>query len=456
MPWLLTLIALACDPGADADPEAAARVPVHTETLPNGLRVVIAPHHRTDTVAVHLHVGVGSRDESADEHGAAHLFEHLMYEGSAHAPGNSYDALLDAAGGTNNAYTTSDETAYWATFPSGALDLALFLESDRLGWLGEGLTDEALANQADVVLRERAQSEAAPHGLDAEALSLLVFPEGHPYHMPTLGTEAGVRGLTLEAARDFHARHYRPGNVVLGIAGHVEPEHALARVRHWFSDLPATDAPIQRVTGPLPARQAPIDAVIDSATEDWTVYLAWRAVPLNHPDEAALVLASFLLSDGRGTTLDQRWYDKDWIDDADARLRARELDGLFQVALSGDRPRIRRMTRWLEKAVDGLARRPPDPAALERAKRRVRSLILDRLETPQVRAETLVDCIRLTGMPGCVPDDLSRVDAVTPEEVSTAVARMLEQPRVRLVVVPSWDTTLADLLEDGFTWVEVP
>ena len=210
--------------GSAADPFEVHPTEV---TLDNGLRVLLLPDLRTDTVALHLTFGVGSRDEASDEHGCAHLFEHLMFEGSAHVPRDQFDTWLSAGGGENNAFTDVDQTAYVMTFPSGALDLALFLESDRLGFLDAGLDPENLANQQQIVLQERAEGYAEPNGRDTDVLMRLLFPPDHPYHHPTIGTVAAIEGFDLDGVRAFWERHYRPNNAALVLVGRFDTDHAL-------------------------------------------------------------------------------------------------------------------------------------------------------------------------------------------------------------------------------------
>jgi len=439
---------------SDASEQLLAEQPfsVHARvvTLDNGLRVVVEHQDRTDQLAVHLHVGVGSRDEAPGEHGLAHLFEHLMYEGSRNAPGNAYDTLVTEAGGQNNAYTTHDETAYHAVVPSGALERMLFLESDRLGFLAEGITDKAVNNQIDVVLQEREQSYATVHGKDLDTLQQLLYPPEHPYHRPVIGTEADVRGFTVDTARAFHRRFYRPSNVVLVIVGPVEPDHVIERVKHWFSDVPDRSVTPRARPTELPHHATTQRGLLADNVDDFTVYLAWYGVPLGHPDEAALVVASYLLSDGRGTRIDRHYYRKGWVTDSDTRSWSSELDGEFFVSMSSDKPRVGRLERILRREVRGLIRRPPTPAELDRAKRRIRSTLLDRLEDPADRAEVLVDCVRLTDDPDCTARDWERVRQVSADDVVRALER-LGEPSAMLLVAPSSQATD---LDDDLEYVE--
>ena len=434
---MLTLLLALSGTPARADDSDPFAVDATVVTLDNGLRVVVERQDRTDTLAVHLHVGVGSRDEIDGQRGLAHLFEHLMFEGSAHARGNAYDELVTQAGGDNNAATNQDETTYYATVPSGALERMLFLESDRLGFLGAGITDEAVSNQIDVVLQEREQSYAAVHGQDLTVLELLLFPEDHPYHRQAIGTVQDVQGFTVDGARAFHRTWYVPGNAVLGLVGNIDPEHAIERARHWFSDVPAAPSPERAAPGSLPHHATTQRGALPGNVDDFTVYLGWYGAPLGDEHEAALVVASFLLSDGRGTRLDRHYYRKDWVTDSDAQHWASELDGEFIVALSSDKPRLARLERMAVREVQRLIDRPPTADELGRAKARIRSLLLRQLERPSDRAEALVDCVRLTGGTDCARQDWERVQAVTADDVVAALSELGEAPIASLWVVPS-------------------
>ena len=427
---LLTALALA----GPADPLA---VDARVATLPNGLRVVVAPFTRTDEVALHLHVGVGARDERDGERGLAHLFEHLMFEGSAHAPGNAYDAWLTAAGGDNNAFTSDDETAYHATFPSGALDLALFLESDRLGSLPAALSAESVANQIDVVLQERAQGYAAPHGRDFDALTRLVYPPEHPYHVPVIGTVADLQATTADGARAFFTRWYAPSGAVLGIVGNVDPDVAIARVEHWFSDVPSRPATPRLAPEPRPRRPAPIDGTVEDNVEDYTVHLAWPAPAFDDPDRHALQLAAGILSDGRGTRLDDLYFEKSWITGTSADAWAGEIDGMLVLSATTDRAgKARALERALTRAIRALADAPPSDDEVERARQRARAGLLATQERPDDLAESLVDCVRLYGDPNCAVGEWRALAAVQPAEISAVLRRVIDQPRARLWIAP--------------------
>jgi zinc protease len=435
---LLLALSLAAEPSAAPAPPDPLAVDARVTALPNGLRLVVEAQHRTDEVGLHLHVGVGARDERDGERGLAHLFEHLMFEGSANAPGNAYDAWLTAAGGDNNAFTTQDETAYHATFPSGALELALFLESDRLASLPAALTAENVSNQVDVVLQERAQGYAAPHGRDFDALCRLVWPEDHPYHVPVIGTVADLEGATVERSAAFFERWYAPANVVLGVVGNLSPDAVVERAVHWFSDVPSRPVAARWPGGAGSRRDGAVHGTLEDNVEDFTVHLAWPAGGLLDPDRFALEIAASILSDGRGTRLDELYYRRSWIRGTSAQLWAGEVDGMFLVSASTDRPaRAAALERAVSRTLRRLADRGPTDDELTIARQRYRGRLVQSLERPRDRAEVLVDCVRLYGDPDCSRAHWAAVQALSPGDIRAALTRAFDGPRARLWVVPS-------------------
>jgi predicted Zn-dependent peptidase len=222
--------------------------PIMTRTLDNGLRVLVSPDHTVPTVTVNLWVGVGSRHEPPGGTGLAHLFEHLMFQGSANVAEGEHFSLLMEHGGTLNATTWFDRTNYFETVPTGALELALWLEADRHGHLLEAVTQANLDNQRDVVKEEKRQRyDNQPYGTAIADLGSLVFPEGHPYHHPTIGSMHDLDAATLADVHAFYSRHYSPANTVLSLVGDVDPEAGFDAVEHHFGPL----------ANPAPPRQAP-------------------------------------------------------------------------------------------------------------------------------------------------------------------------------------------------------
>ena len=415
--------------------------PAEVRVLDDGLVVIVVEDHRTDRVALHLRFGVGSRDERAGELGCAHLFEHLMFEGSAHVPENKFDDWLTAGGGDNNAWTSEDGTAYHMVFPAGALDLALFLESDRMAWLDAGLTEAAIANQKDVVLQERDEGYGEPNGRDFDALDRISWPDTHPYAHPVIGTVADVRGFSREGVVAFWRAHYRPRNAVLVLVGDLQPDAAFAQVAHWFSDVPDVGPAGARSVSPsTPVAGPPRLGRIEDDVTERTVYLSYPTVPVGHPDAPALEVLSWVLVNGRGTRLDERLYYDDLATSDEAWSDARAIAGRFVISASSARTRLGRLVSVVDRELSRLPAEPPSPAELDRAKDAIRSMVRDGVEAPDGRAEAVAECWVTYGRPDCLDTASAATDAVTAADlVRVAQTWLRPEARSALSVVPRGD-----------------
>ena len=221
--------------------------------LDNGLRLVLSEDHLTPVAAVCLWYDVGSRHEVEGRTGLAHLFEHLMFQGSAQVKGNGHFELVQGAGGSLNGTTSFERTNYFETMPAHQLELALWLEADRMGSLLSALDQESLDNQRDVVKNERRQRyDNVPYGTAFERMTALVYPEGHPYHHTPIGSMADLDAATLEDARAFFRTNYAPNNAVLAVVGDIDPEQTLAWVEKYFGSIPSHDGKVPPRDGTLP------------------------------------------------------------------------------------------------------------------------------------------------------------------------------------------------------------
>jgi zinc protease len=282
---------------------------IERHTLANGLTVVLAPDPAVPVVAVNLWYGVGSRNERPGRTGFAHLFEHMMFQGSKHVPKNRHFELIERAGGSLNATTWFDRTNYFETLPSHQLELALWLESDRMGHFLEALTPETLANQQGVVLNERKERyENQPYGDWDERMLRMLWPPEHPYHHTVIGEAADIAAATLADVEAFFRTFYVPGNAVLTLAGDLEPKGALEAVERWFGDIPA-GAPLPPVPGvedPGAVLGGEVREVVEADVPLPRVYLGSRIPPYGGPEFHAADLATSILGDGRASRLYRR------------------------------------------------------------------------------------------------------------------------------------------------------
>ncbi len=280
-------------------------IAIERHRLDNGLRIVLSPDRRAPLVAVNLWYAVGSKHEKQGKTGFAHLFEHMMFQGSANVERGQHFALVNAAGGTLNATTWVDRTNYFETLPSHELELALWLEADRLGGLLPAMTQEKLDTERDVVKNERRyRVDNQPYGTWDERLFALLFPESHPYHHPTIGSMEDLSNASLDDVREFFATWYAPNNAVLTLAGDFEPDAALEMVRRHFGPLsPNPDLP--------PAPDMRVDPIIGEERREVIpdrvslprIYLAYRTPVFGTEAFDALDVAADTLASGRASRL---------------------------------------------------------------------------------------------------------------------------------------------------------
>ena len=287
-------------------PSPYLHIPWERYSLDNGLRVVLSPDPSTAVVGVNLWYGVGSRNERPGRTGFAHLFEHMMFQGSAHVPKNRHFELVERAGGSLNATTWFDRTNYFETLPSHEIELALYLESDRMGWLLPALTQETLDNQRDVVKNEKRQRyDNQPYGDWNERLLAMVYPPSHPYHHTVIGSMADLDAATLEDVVGFFGTYYVPNNAVLSLTGDLVPERTLEAVERWFGAIPK-GAPIPPLPGnaEVPSRMG--ETVRDRVRADVPlprVIVACRVPAFVDVEFHAVEVVGALLGSGRASRL---------------------------------------------------------------------------------------------------------------------------------------------------------
>jgi zinc protease len=418
------------------------RIPYRDFRLDNGLTLLVHEDRSLPLVAVNLWYRVGSRHESPGRTGFAHLFEHLMFEGSAHVPPGAFDHLLEAAGGNNNGSTSTDRTNYWINAPTNALDLALWLESDRMGWLLDAITQDKLDVQRDVVMNERRQSyENRPYGLAWETLAGNLFPLGHPYHHPVIGSMVDLEAASLDDVRSFFRTWYAPNNASLAIAGDVDAEAVRAQVERWFGDLaPAPTIPALEPPVLLPGSDPRL--VLEDRVQLPRLYVAWHS-PAHYSDaDADLELLAAVLADGKSSRLYRRLvYDEQIAQDVHVFQSGAELGGTFEVVVTA-KPDVglAALEAAVRESVAGVARGGVEAEELERALAQVESGFVQALERVGGFggiADRLNEYSVFTGDAGFAPRDLARFRRATPDTLVEAANRWLvDRPGVTLSVVP--------------------
>jgi zinc protease len=281
-------------------------VPIERHRLKNGLRVTLSVDRSTPMVGVNLWYAVGSRNERPGKTGFAHLFEHMMFQGSANVPKNRHFELVEGAGGTLNASTWFDRTNYYDTLPSHQLELALWLEADRMGWMLPAMTQEKLTNQQEVVINERKERyDNQPYGDWDERIQAMVFPESHPYHHPVIGSTEDIAGATLEDVAEFFRTFYIPNNAVLTLAGDLDPEKALELVERYFGEIPAGDPipPLHGTPELTPVIGETLREEVVAEVPLTRLYMAGRIPPSDAPDFQVAEVAATVLGSGKASRL---------------------------------------------------------------------------------------------------------------------------------------------------------
>ena len=414
-------------------PSTPAAYPVSEHVLDNGLRVLVSPDHGAPVVAVNLWYDVGSRDEEPGRTGFAHLFEHVMFQGSANVASGAHIGLLQAAGASVNATTWFDRTNYFETLPVGGLDLALWLEADRMGSLLDALTEENLNTQREVVKEEKRQRyDNVPYGDVMQRLNALTFPADHPYGHTTIGSMADLDAASLEDAHTFFRRHYLPNNAVLSVVGDVGVEEALHRVEHYFGGLVAGELPAHPTTGVL----GPLDGTAREETSAdvpaEAVYLAWRLPARGTRAFDALDLFFSVLGHGQTSRLH-----KALVRDAEvaesAGAASTGLIGGNSTGYAYARARAGQDLAEVEAAlvaqVDRLAAEGPTDVELRRAKAQYERHWLHELSRVDSRADALGEYATLEHDPGLVNTRMAEVDAVQPDDVAAAVSEWFGSDR---------------------------
>jgi zinc protease len=417
-------------------------IPYTRHTLDNGLDVLIHEDHGCPIVAVNVWYHVGSKNEKPGRTGFAHLFEHLMFEGSQHYD-KGYFHPLQEAGALLNGSTNADRTNYWEVVPRNALELALWMESDRMGYLLPALTSAKFENQREVVLNERRQNyENRPYGFASMAIVAALYAPDHPYHWVTIGGADDIRAARLDDVRAFFQTYYRPRNASLALAGDVDTGDALEMATRYFGDLDAGDEPPHVEVTPPAAIVAEQRLLLEDRVELPRLYLSWHSPALFAADDAELDLAAEVLAGGKTSRLYRTLvYEERIATEIAASQSSREIGGYFQIIATAAPGRTltelqQRISRALETFVTG----GPTAAEMERCLAQAEANFIYRLQTVGGfggKSDQLNAYNVFVGDPGFFDRDLDRYRRVTPEAMQRVAREWLQPERcVSLSVIP--------------------
>ena len=441
---VLAAVALAAPlHGLAADPAARSprlSVPYTQFTLSNGLRVVLHEDHSVPVVAVNVWYHVGSGREKPGRTGFAHLFEHLMFEGSGHVKEGDFDNFLEGAGGDNNGSTNTDRTNYYLNVPANALELALFLESDRMGYLLDAMSPGKVDGQRDVVKNERRQGvENQPYGQAFITLSEMLFPAGHPYHWPTIGYMDDLTAASYDDVTDFFKQYYGPNNATLVVAGDIDPIKTRTLVERWFSDV-KRGPDVTPLSVPPTSLTSVTKKTITDRVQLPRVYLAWIGPAVFRPGDAELDVVADVLAGGKTSRLYKRLiYDLQIAQNVFAFQQGGDLGSTFAIVATA-RPghTIEEMTTVIDEELQRLRQSPPEAREVERVVNGYEAAFYNGLERVGGRADSLNAYVTRTGNPDYFAEDLARYQALTPSDIQAAILTWLPADRrVELSVVPA-------------------
>ncbi|MCL2723234.1 MAG: insulinase family protein [Polyangiaceae bacterium] len=433
--------ATAGEPSSSASAPLPVSIVAEKVELPNGLTVIYDEDHRTPIVTVNLWYHVGSKDEPKGRNGFAHLFEHLMFQGSKHVPEDTYFRFLEKAGATSiNGSTNTDRTNYFQTVPRNQLALALWLESDRMGFLLDHVDEATFESQRDVVKNERRQNyENAPYGLVFEAIYGELFPEGHPYRLLTIGTPKDLDAATLADVKAFFRTFYVPNNCTLVISGDIDKTTAKSLVDKYFGPIPRGDDVARKkpalVTHPGEAR-----IEMEAAVELPRVYVAWPTPAFFQTGDAELDLLAHVLAGGKTSRLYKRLvYDLQIAQNVSASQDSRELASVFEIVATA-RPghSADELLKVIDEELDKFRKSGIEDAELARAKTSTLADNIFDLERSSSRANRLNTYSHYVGDPNYLARDMARTtDATTVGVVDAARSWVKAQDCVVTLVTPN-------------------
>lgn len=429
--------------------QSQIKIPYTRHVLPNGLNIILHEDHSTPTVTVNTWFHVGSGYEKPGRTGFAHLFEHLMFMGSGHVADGEFDKLLEAAGAENNGSTTEDRTNYYEDLPSNALELALYLDSDRMGFLVDAMTPQSVDAQRSVVKNERRQSyENRPYGLSEETILKNLYPPTHPYSWPVIGSMTDLSAATYDDVVEFFKTYYVPNNASIAIAGDINPQETLKLVEKWFGAIPAGKPVDPQNPAAVRLNEEKI-VVMEDRVQLPRLYMTWITPQRFTPGDAELDVLANILSGGKNSRLYQKLvYELQIAQDVRAYQGSSKLSSQFQIvstARSGHT--LEELKKVIQQEIDKIKNEMPKQRELQRAVNQYEASFLDALEKPGGfggKANQLNEYFYYTGNPDYANEDLSRYKALSVNDIQTAAQTYLrDNGRVILSIVPKDKKDLA-------------
>ena len=411
-------------------------------TLENGLEVVLYQDKSLPIVSVNLWYKVGSANETNGKTGFAHLFEHMMFQGSKNVPKEMHFKFIEEAGGNLNGSTSFDRTNYYETLPSNSLELALWLESDRMGFLLEALTQDKLDNQKDVVMNERRQRyDNQPYGLSWELIFSHLFPENHPYHWPTIGWMEDIEKFELSDVREFFKTYYSPNNASLVVGGDIEYDSALELVKMYFDEIPI-GKPISDISVPHVKLNENKKIVHKDNVQLSKLYLTWETTKLYDTDDATLdILSDVLTGSKNGRLFKSLVFDKQIAQDVSSFQYSADITGMF-IIIATAKPGVSlaALKTEIETEINKIIEDGITNKEFERSINTVKSSFIYSLQNLNSIVNQINNYNSNLGEPNSFIYDLSRFQKINTDEIKGIAKKYLKNHFVELHIVPKEDS----------------
>ncbi len=437
---LLSLALIAVAAPAAAAPPKPVEIAYDEFSLPNGLRVLVHTDRKAPIVAVNIWYHVGSKDEPLGRSGFAHLFEHLMFQGSENHPGEFFDPFELVGATDQNGTTNSDRTNYFENVPTTALDMALWMESDRMGHLLGAIDQAVLDEQRGVVQNEKRQGQNQPYGEVFERIFAASYPANHPYHHTTIGSMADLNAATLDDVKNWFKSWYGPNNAVLVLAGDIDLATAKAKVARYFGDIAPT-AKVKRMKPQIAARTASTRETMTDQVPQARLYRVWNVPGVGTADADRLAVLGYVLGGARSSRLDRRLVHGDkLVDSVSASAWGSELGGMFFIQAdvkAGVDPAT--VEKIIDEELKALIAKGPTAAELAQAKTVTEAAFLrgiERIGGFGGKADVLAECAVLVGKPTCYRDSLKTTAATTAAQVKAVGKKWLSKGDYTLTVTP--------------------
>ncbi|HUN65633.1 MAG TPA: pitrilysin family protein [Bacteroidota bacterium] len=424
---------------------AQINIPFEQYKLPNGLTVILQEDHSAPVAAVTVMYHVGSKNEKVKRTGFAHLFEHIMFKGSEHVADGEHFRLLQEIGANINGFTTEDGTTYFEVVPSNYVELGLYLESDRMGFLLNAVTQHKLDNQRDVVKNERRQRvDNVPYGTADEKIAKAIYPPTHPYSWPVIGYMEDLSAASLEDVKEFFRTYYAPNNACLVICGDISPAEMRPLVEKYFGPI-SRGKDFERPAAVPVTLDAPKRMVFQDSVQLARLYVTWPSAPGYTREDAVLEVLSHILSRGKSSRLYKTLvYERQIAQSVFASAQGSEIAGLFSIEATAKPGKgLAPVQTVIDSVMADLLKNGVSAEDIAKAVTAVEVQTVNSAATVLGKANSLAAYYSYTGDPANINRKMDLYKGITPEEALSVARKYLSRPSVTLSVVPSGKPELA-------------